>query len=425
MMARRTKRWMAFLATSTLLLALLIAGQGLADPALTSMEELGEHLYFDENLSGPKGQSCASCHDPDFGFVDPDSQLPVSEGVLPHRVGNRNSPSSAYAMYAPAFDEEEGIGGQFWDGRATGEVLGDPLADQALGPFLNPVEMANPNKQTVINGIKQSDYADLFEEVWYEGILKDTEAAYDAVALSIAAFERTAEFAPFDSKYDHYLQACLVAGGDKDDCAKGMGPIAEDVGEDVFTPQEWAGLQLFMNENNNNDGLLDPNEGAACVLCHVADWVDPGTLANPVIVPDWPGSDGMIPPMFTDFTYDNLGVPKNWDSPFLYLPPNLNPDGEDFVDIGLGAFVDGEDGLFKVMTLRNIGLTAPYAHNGFFDTLQEITDFYNTRDVPGMWPAPEVEANVNFDELGNLGLSLEQVEALVAFMNTLSDGWLP
>ena len=111
------------------------------------MEQLGEVLYFDENLSEPAGQSCASCHMPSAGFVDPDSDLPVSEGVIPGLFGGRNSPASAYAMYAPTryFDDGEGlwIGGQFWDSRATGEVLGDPLADQALGPFLNPVEMAN------------------------------------------------------------------------------------------------------------------------------------------------------------------------------------------------------------------------------------------------------------------------------------------
>ncbi|HEY3475247.1 MAG TPA: cytochrome-c peroxidase, partial [Anaerolineales bacterium] len=115
-------------------------------PQLTDIEKLGEFLYFDTNLSEPAGQSCASCHDPAFGFDDPDAGLPVSEGVIPGLFGGRNSPISAYAMYSPVmyFDEEEGlwIGGQFWDGRATGSVLGDPLADQAVGPFLNPVEMA-------------------------------------------------------------------------------------------------------------------------------------------------------------------------------------------------------------------------------------------------------------------------------------------
>ena len=83
------------------------------------------------------------------------------------------------------------------------------------------------------------------------------------------------------------------------------------------------------------------------------------------------------------------------------------------------------------MTLRNIATTKPYAHNGYFKTLKEITHFYNTRDVPGAlkkgqdWPAPEVPETVNADELGNLGLSDEDEDALVKFMKTLTDGYNP
>ena len=183
----------------------IFAGFGIAQNGeLTPIEQLGEFLYFDENLSQPDGQSCASCHLPPT-FVDPDSDLPVSEGVLPGRFGGRNSPSSAYAMYAPIryFDEAEGlwIGGQFWDSRATGGVLGDPLADQALGPFLNPVEMANTSKAQVVNDALSSGYGALFESICGS----EVEAAYDCISLSIAAFERTALFGQFSSKYDYYL----------------------------------------------------------------------------------------------------------------------------------------------------------------------------------------------------------------------------
>ena len=186
-------------------------------------------------------------------------------------------------------------------------------------------------------------------------------------------------------------------------------------------------MQLFMGENNN-DGVLVLGEGAMCAACHIADWtVDPGN----VVVPDW-SPDGTIPPMFTDFTYDNLGVPKNTEYP-------LDPDAPK--DLGLGAVLEFEGetedvyepeyGKFKVMTLRNIGLTAPYAHNGFFKKLKEITHFYNTRDVPGAlkkgadWLPAEVPETVNGDELGNLGLSDADEDALVEFMKTLSDGWTP
>jgi cytochrome c peroxidase len=407
---------------ATMLVALVLVGQGLAQTTLTPKEELGEFLYFDEDLSEPSGQACASCHLPEAGFVDPDSHLPVSEGVIPGLFGGRNSPASAYAMYAPTryFDTDEGlwIGGQFWDSRATGLDLGDPLADQALGPFLNPVEMANASKAQVIADVAASEYAGLFEQVWGPGSLGDVEAAYDQVALSIAAFERTELFGQFSSKYDAYLQSCLARGGDKADCAMGVGKAAKQAGK-IFSKDEWYGMQLFMGENNN-DGVLEKGEGAMCAACHVADWTpDPGN----VVVPAW-SPDGTVPPVFTDFTYDNLGVPKNTEYP---LDPNAP------VDLGLGPVVSDvdENGKFKVMTLRNIGLTAPYAHNGLFKSLKEITHFYNTRDVPGSlkkgasWLPPEYPDTVNFDELGNLGLSDDDEDALVEFMKTLSDGWTP
>ena len=440
-MSKNVKRWLALVVLTTLLLTLVVVGQGMAQGNLTPEEELGEFLYFDENLSEPAGQACASCHLPSAGFVDPDTGLPVSEGVIPGLFGGRNSPASAYAMYAPIryFDTVEGlwIGGQFWDSRATGDVLGDPLADQALGPFLNPVEMANPDKATVVRDAVNGAYGGLFVQVCGGGALDDpiyVEAAYDCIAESIGAFERTGIFGQFNSKYDHYLEACLTAGGDPDDCAKGtnvVNDVAITVGEQLFSKKEWSGMQLFMGDVNDNDGILEPGEGAACVLCHVADWIDPADYGElKVQVPTW--SDGMIPPVFTDFTYDNLGVPVNPDIAALAGPQDP--------DLGLGPIVGdpAEDGKFKVMTLRNIHLTAPYAHNGLFKKLEDITHFYNTRDLlpkcddvgkpkPGKncWHASEVPDTINLEELGNLGLSEDDEDALVKFMKTLSDGWTP
>ena len=169
---------------------------------------------------------------------------------------------------------------------------------------------------------------------------------------------------------------------------------------------------------NDNDGELGKREGAMCVACHVADWTPAAGTGLPVVVPEW-APEGMVPPVFTDFTFDNLGVPKNTEYP---LDPNAP------IDLGLGAIVGDpeENGKFKVMTLRNIGLTAPYAHNGLFKSLKEITHFYNTRDVADeMWPDPEYEDTVNTDELGNLGLSDADEDAIVLFMMTLSDGYMP
>jgi len=434
MMSKNVKRWLALVVLTTLLLTLVFVGQGMAKGNMKKIEQLGEFLYFDQNLSDcslaepgevcdPSGQSCASCHLPSAGFVDPDSGIPVSEGVIHGRFGGRNSPASAYAMYAPIryFDEVEGlwIGGAFWDSRATGEVLGDPLADQALGPFLNGVEMANPDEATVVSDALASDYGALFDQICGPVDLADSDsvyAAYDCIALSIAAFERTPLFGQFSSKYDAYVQECLKRQGQPDECAMGIGRKAEKAAEKIFTDMEWYGLQLFMGDVNDNDGVLEEGEGAACVLCHVANFTpDPGN----VVVPDW-SPIGLVPPVFTDFTYDNLGVPVN---PEVYELTGGEPP-----DLGLGPIVGdaAENGKFKVMTLRNIGLTAPYAHNGLFTTLKEITHFYNTRDVAAEgWDAPEVPETINTEELGNLGLSAADEAALVKFMMTLSDGWMP
>lgn len=348
---------------------------------LTDKETLGKLLYFDENLSTPEGMSCASCHHPDAGFADPDTDLPVSQGIVPTRFGDRNSPSAAYAAFSPDFhwdeDEEMYIGGQFWDGRAA------DLVEQAKGPFLNPLEMKNPNKKRVVQAVAKSSYASLFKQVYGRDAFKDVEMAYDMIADAIAVYEASAELNQFSSKYDYYVQGLVE-----------------------LTEQEAWGLELFN----------DPEKGN-CAACHPS---EPGPYADQAL--------------FTDYSYDNLGAPKNWASPFLYMSTEFNPDGMDYIDYGLGGFLKksgyaedaymAEWGKFKVPTLRNIAATPPYMHNGVFSTLQEVVDFYNTRDV-GDWPPPEVAENVNFDELGDLGLTDEEVDAVVAFMETLTDGYVP
>lgn len=362
------------------------------------MEELGKKLFFDENLSVNGMMSCATCHAPEVGFNGPDSQInleaAVYSGTIATRFGNRKPPLAAYAGDSPVLDWDEGeglwLGGMFWDGRATGWTLGDPLAEQAQGPFLNPVEQAIPNAKLVCEKVAKSDYADLFEEVWGEGTLdfvKDVAGTYERIARSIAAYERSSEVNPFTSKYDYYLR-----------------------GEAELTPQEEFGLELFEGK-------------AMCSACH------PSQLG--------PNEE---PPLFTDFSYDNLGTPKNPDNPFYAIPRKWNPDGIDWVDYGLGGFLeaagyDPEDylpeyGKHKVPTLRNIDkrpypeFVKAFMHNGVFKSLEEVVHFYNTRDVE-QWPDPEVPINVNDAELGDLGLTAAEEDAIVAFMMTLSDGHQP
>jgi cytochrome c peroxidase len=365
------------------------------DPVLTPKQQLGKQLFFDPSLSHPDGQSCATCHAPEGGFTDPDKSFPVSKGVFPDRFGNRNTPTAAYMAFSPAFHfdrkEQLYVGGQFWDGRAA------TLAEQAKLPLLNKVEMANPDKAMVVKDVRNAAYAELFKRVYGRDSLESVNQAYDYVADAIAAYESSYEFNAFTSKYDYYL-----------------------AGKVKLTKQERRGLKLYEAEDKGN-----------CAACH----------------PLWPDENDGTPPLFTDFTYDNLGVPRTPHSPFYTLPHEFNPDGKKFVDIGLAANPtvkeDGrtrqERGKVKVPTLRNIALTAPYMHNGYFSDLRNVVDFYNTRDTKpvcpnpftpeadaikqGCWPEAEIKENVNKDELGNLKLTEQEVDDIVAFMRTLTDGY--
>jgi len=373
---------------------------------LVPMAKLGKEIFFDK-ISEPGNMACADCHAPEVGFTGPNPGFnlltAIYPGAVPQRFGNRKPPSAAYATLSPIFhyDAVEGlfIGGNFWDGRATGENLGNPAADQALGPFLNPVEQNMPGKQAVLEVIADSKYADLWEAVWGEPISYETTEAvdenYDRVGLAIAAYEASDEVNQFSSKYDAYL-----------------------AGNAELTEQEAWGLELFEGK-------------ALCSACH----------------PSMPGPGGE-PPLFTDFTFDNLGTPKNPNNPFydmdqVFLDDGtpINPEGAAWIDPGLGGFLQGNPlyagmaaenmGKHKVPTLRNVAKSPvpvsvfpkAYMHNGVFKSLKEVVHFYNTRDVEA-WPPPEVPENVNSDELGDLGLTDAEEDAIVAFMETLSDGYI-
>jgi cytochrome c peroxidase len=382
--------------------------------SLSPLEELGKKLFFDKNLSTPPGQECAVCHGPQVGMTGPDEEFNekggVYEGAVKGRFGNRKPPAAAYAGDSPVLHiDKEGnfVGGMFWDGRATGEVLGDPLAEQAMGPFLNPLEQNMPDKKSIILNVQKSAYAALFEKVWGKGSLdavKDVDGTYERIGSSIAAYERSAEVSPFNSKFDDFWRKSKAAGLDVASINESNWKKFDNLGLD---PAELKGLVLF-------------NGQAKCVACHVLTSID--------------GK----PPLFTDFTYDNLGVPKNPDNPFYKMPKEWNPAGEKWVDEGLGGFLKGTEkyskyaaenmGKHKVPTLRNValsprpGFVKAFMHNGCFKALKDVVHFYNTRDVASAkWPAPEVSANVNVKEMGNLELSADDEEAVVAFMKTLSD----
>lgn len=402
-----------------------------------NMVQLGGAIYKDMNLSLNKNQSCQSCHHPSAGFADPDNRvdpvnLPVSDGSDTMLFGGRNAPTAAYSGFSPSFsyDSEAGlyIGGMFWDGRATGwTTLKDPIAEQALMPFTNPVEMGLASPRDVVEIVLASDYADLFLKIFGGppdlNIESEVLEAYNNIGKAIAAFERSTNLVKFNSKFDKFWQeqGQNVAAFGIDENRKYEG-LPTNFKSKVFTPQEAEGLALFNAEDKGK-----------CSLCHLtSNHVEAGGI--------------VYPPLFTDFTYDNLGIPVN--------PRIAKLAGEQPIDYGLGAktaelkvansaldfddptiygsvpegTLDGkvidvvfsEIGKFKVPTLRNVARSAPYGHNGFFATLADITRFYNTRDVAA-WPAPEVPSTVNDVELGNLNLSAEEEAAIVAFMKTLTD----
>lgn len=421
-------KWYEFPTTSILAIGLAI-GTGTAQ-ALTDEETLGKSIFFDTNLSFNGNQACAACHGPGVGFTGPIEEFnaagAVYEGSIAGRFGNRKPPSAAYATPSPILGytlekannkiktEALFFGGNFWDGRATGEKLGNPAADQAQGPFLNPLEQALPDAAAVISKICGSAYTALFTNVCGADACDagNVNSAYDCVGLSVAAYEDSSEVNQFSSKYDAYL-----------------------AGAADLTKQEKQGLNLFMSKGK-------------CTNCHVLD----------------PGPSGE-PPLLTDFTFDNLGVPRNPDNPF-YSEPTFNPQGFSWVDLGLGGFLDSRMdyqqyaaenyGKQKVPTLRNVdkrpdpAFVKAYTHDGYFKSLKQVVNFYNTRDLKpvcpddpltaideslftpveeaiaqGCWPKPEVATNVNTRELGNLHLTDAQEDAIVAFLKTLSDGYLP
>jgi cytochrome c peroxidase len=406
-------------------LLMVTLGTVMAQGDLTPEEQLGKSIFFDENLSINGNQSCASCHDPAWGWTGPDSDTnaggAVYEGSIAGRFGDRKPPSAAYATLSPIFHmDKKGlfIGGNFWDGRATGEVLGNPAADQALGPFLNSVEQALPDSACVVYRVCTASYPVSFEAVWDIGAcditwpadvetvcategstvdLSDADRvksnkAYGQIGLSIAVYEDSPEVNAFSSKHDLTFDGKLK-----------------------LDKEEQRGYALFRGKG-------------MCHRCHISN----GKQA-----------------LFTDFTFDNLGIPKNPENPAYIVDP-------DFVDPGLGGFLmsagypeevyESEWGKQKVPTLRNVDLrpyeafVKAYGHNGYFKTIEGIVHFYNTRDVkdecPGdyteaeslaadCWPAPEVADNVNTDELGDLGLTPDEEAAIVAFLKTLSDGFVP
>lgn len=369
---------------------------------LSPKASLGRKIFFDKRLSATGTQSCSSCHLPEQGFAGkanvnstsaPGFLAGIGEGAIKGQFGGRKPPSASYATFAPPFFYDvfqvEFIGGLFWDGRATGDVTGSIAGDQAIGPFLNSKEHAMPSQRSVLQVIADDpSYQALWKAAWGNNLtLNDAtdQSNYYRVGLSIGEYEASPEVNQFSSKFDAWLRvgAPLNGGG-------------------IMNAREMAGLNSF--------------KAAKCDACH--------SLATPI------GAPG---PLFTDFGYDNIGLPSNLDFSNLGGNAPLAPDAGLFTQLmkdpnamskyGLQVLA-GTEGFFKTPSLRNVAKgegNKRYMHNGVFSTLKEVVHFYNTRDVAG-WPFPEFP-DTKSAGLGDLKLSDVAEDNIVEFLRALSDGY--
>ncbi|WP_428423205.1 cytochrome-c peroxidase [Methylibium sp.] len=367
------------------------SGADSASGALSPTAALGEKIFRDVSLSASGRQACASCHDPQHAHTPANALAVQLGGPLMDRQGTRQAPSIRYLASNTSFffdDEGTPTGGFFWDGRASS------LQDQAARPFLDAREMANADKAEVVSRLAQASYIAEFKAVFGASILDDSTAAFDRMTLALQRYEQEdGEFHAYTSKYDAFLRGGIT-----------------------LTDREMRGLALFNSPTKGN-----------CAGCH----------------PSARGSDGSLP-LFTDFTYDNLGVPRNPE-----IAANADPA---YYDLGLCARAGGDlaqrtdlCGAFKVPSLRNVAQRQVYFHNGRFKTLKEALTFYVQRDTnPEKWypldgtgtprkfddlPA-SMHANVNTTEVpynrhpGDApALSDAEIDDVIVFLATLDDGY--
>lgn len=354
-----------------------------------SAADIGELIFHDVSLSASGKQSCASCHSPEHAHAQANALSVQFGGPALNSPATRAVPSIRYLADTPplGFDEEGTPYGGF---NHDGSV--DTLAAQAERPLLAANEMANLTREAVVEKLRKAGYAAQFRQVFGEKSLDEVDAAFASLGLALERYQReSSEFQPFSSKYDAYL-----------------------AGKAQLTAAEMRGLKLFNDEKKGN-----------CAACH----------------PSAKREDGR-PPLFTDFTYDALGLPRN-----MAIPSNADPH---YVDLGLcrsgrsgRASQDTACGKFKVPTLRNVATRQVFFHNGQIKTLRDAVAFYVTRDTqPEHWyplkadksvakfndlPA-EYHANVNVDEVpyggkrgGKPALSEQEIDDVVAFLRTLTD----
>jgi cytochrome c peroxidase len=446
-----------------------------------AIETLGELMNFDRNMAPNRNQACTSCHMPYAGFGGPIPSVNLTiiayPGTAHFRVGKRTPQRHAYAPFFPVlqYNQTQGLffGGNFYDSRATGVLLRNPDAEQAQGPPVDTQEMGFPDTACVAFRLTTAAYRPLFELVWGAGSLdikfpRNTEvicdtpggastfqgsttpielapedrtkanAAYGHWGQSLDSYEQSVQVSAFSSKFDAFL-----------------------AGKYKLTVDEMAGFELFNGKGNCNSCHLDGR----------------GTTLKPNQHDT--SSAATVNPLFTCFGSANEGVPLNPRNAFYYetTPDSLgfvgNPYGFGYRDLGLGTFLrsgfcsgpnpnsnwtqsaPSVDGQMQVSSARDVAMTPPqcptteagsrpyfqkgFFHNGYFKSLKQLVHFYNTRDKfafpvtsghcpPGTiekvtcWPVPEVKNNIDMTS-GNLGLTDKEEDQIVAFLETLTDGF--
>ncbi len=366
-------------------------------PTRSALQELGEKIFNDTNLSEPRGTACASCHSAATGFANLNgSRIGVPLGSRPNAFGTRAVIHNSYSSFTPAFSfrvrdgDVDPMGGLFWDGRV------DTLAQQAQGPFLAALEMNNKDAASVVAKIAASNYAGQMSAVFGADVFKDSTKAFGRVADAIAAFEATNKFQSFSSRYDQFV-----------------------AGKAQLTPTETSGMNLFM----------DPKKGN-CASCHTMN----------------PKASGPTDNLFTDFGHYASGIPRNKS-----IPANANPS---YFDLGLcgpqrtrpalsanvpaGVSVEKFCGTFKMPSLRNVAQRQAFMHNGFFNNLRDVVSFYASRnsdpkrwygsagvpnDLPAAYLANIVSDRAPFDRAASAGPALteREIDDVLAFLKTLSD----
>lgn len=348
--------------------------------ATTDLDQqaLGQALFFDKNLSLTRNQACGSCHEPGRAFTDSrDNGVSgaVSIGDDGRSLGDRNTPTITYASRVPPFHENENdeyVGGFFLDGRSA------TIDDQAREPFLNPIEMAMPDRASVVDRVAENPvYVSALQAHFGKNIFSNSEQAFDAIVASIVTFESSDLFSSYDSRYDRYLR-----------------------GEYTLTAQEEIGRLLFFSQLIN------------CHSCHLLDLREAASEE-----------------LFSNHKYHNIGVPVNQATREL--------NGVSDPDVGLLANPRVNDpsqaGKFRVPSLRNVAVTGPYMHNGVFQELETAILFYDkyllstagsqTNPETGAdWGEPEISENIDLPLLQEgQPITPQRASALAAFLRTLTD----